>query len=717
MARITTLTSGSTEGTRLQAAPIPPQQLEAGGAAAARAGVAEQREDTRQSIVAADEISGVGDTLTGRVDALVQAEGRLNKRNDDLARARGENAARLRITDLTEAERTQGENFTTESSIQQYNTAVNAAIGEIMAEYQGQLKLPESSIIFMEQLEAIRGQAERDAIEAGLQGSEAELDENVSNFVSGLTSLVNASPASLDMAVDEVMAKIDRDYAGSVTPEKELATRQAAVQQLATAAVDRYVTLRDVDAARMVMSNRRIIDALDPGRQRELNLKIARLEGTVTTERAKGMNTYSIISQIDPTVPFTNQLAERASEIDIPLNPTPEEVIGAYRQLVGEPPPEVIQAAQERFTDTFRLSDINDSQLQGRLWLGRNATSFAQGNMSPQAEFDFIQTAARMVQENPLTGIKGELSPIVRDALRARGFDPDKLTGDQPDAMRQLQAGDISGLFSATQAPADRTEEQERAIMDSLGSAEQALAPAMHGSRTNPPQPNEDPEARPNSTLRRQHSNGIRFFQAVDLLSGPISGIKEFGFGIPFIGELIPEGSNIALYRQEFELFKVATVSALRRTERFADAERQYLIGVVLERLQSSIVQNPEEMAMALVGLDDAMAGEIAWAQETLADPNSLSRQTRAGVQDRMEQSQFIRSLIGAPPVISTTGEAAQAWQEGRIRAGQRLVVRSVNPVNQLPTFTLVTFTQSDVDRLEEILSGSAESSGSEGSE
>lgn len=613
-----------------------------------------------------------------------EAEARLDAQDDAVIRAEARNTLSTRLNELTNLEKSEN-NFKNDEALKNYRNGVNETTNSTLREFAGRLKSPESAAKLAAEFEQARGQFDADAVNSSLKQRRSIIDQDFSRDLARVTDIVSKSPAHLNDAIASVSQLVEDRYGNFSSSEELQGIRNAAVQSLATASVDFYLSRGDVERAQEVLDQPIVRDALDPARARDFRLLIGKQQGEAVQNEAKAQNIQSVLTAVDPTIVLTSQQMRQAAQLSVSSNPSVEELASIYAQVTGRQPSLVVQQRiQETFAATAPTIGTSTQQADIARSLGGTARLILQdAPLSVDDKVNFVQLAALSTASNPVSGAKGVVSPIVRAALDKMGINADALDRDQLDAVRaliqggrQLPSFQPGGSREPTAGAAEPSDAQLTEATQAVAEVEQTLKPLVAVLESNPPAQGETD----NETFQRQGKIGLKFFEIANSLTGPVSTFRKFVFGFPVVGDLVESGPALATVTQEYEIFKTALVSALRRTSKFADAERQDLQQKTLATLQGrEFLQNPDEFAASLVGLDNFLAEETQRAEETLADPRKLSAEGKAEAEDRVQISKFARSLIGVPSPLLSFDELRAAVSSGDLQLGDRFVARVVN--------------------------------------
>lgn len=669
---------------------------------------------------AANALGRGGAALSDAATAIASAEQTLNLRADAITRAQAIAEYNAEIQRLTAAAQNE-HGFLTEDNVTSYRQAIGQARDQIIGKYEGQLKAQQSPFTLRAQFAEATSAAEQGAVTAGIASQKALIDRDYGNYLGNLTNVVSGNPSAVFDAIDDITKKVARDVDPAFDPTETVARHQQGVEQVVTAAVDKLLANLDVEGAKLVLADPRVQEALGQkegaAKARELQKKMAELEGAAEMDelkkrklrleiekaqqdilgvipgdagrkarldiaaaeaaledrRAKARTATNVVRSVLPDFQADAEnlaVLARAAET-MPLSPTAEDVENLVTQVTGTLDPQVQSRIRERYARPLTAAGISDPKLQTQ-FLGDQLALRVKSGAASRAEFvHFIGLATFLSQPEGIHGTRGVLSPLIRDALQNNPY-----FNINPDKLGQDISGIASSVLTGTARDVTRAATSSEASRDDLAAVdtakaevETALQPFVPQAGVAEPPAGEDPEAAPSAVFARQSAAGIRYFDAVTAITGPVSRIQSILGRLPYIADEVPGGRNARYLQQEYEIFKTAAVAALRRTARFADAERQQLQQQTLAQLQgASFFQDPGDLAIALASLDHWVKNEIAFIDESLDNPTALSEEGKKERTDVRNQLLQVSQLIGAPPLVSTKQQLFDAVTAGFIK-------------------------------------------------
>lgn len=611
---------------------------------------------------------------------LQEADNRLQAREDSLSRIRALAQARQEAQELVTAAEAGSD-----LSVRENVAALRARVGQAfdLAEQGfGGEGLPDNRLIFMEDMARLRAQFDADLVNRGVRAGNAAMDAELEQKVSELTQLVETNPAALPDAQAELTLWIDRNYARTKSAAEEVAARQAGMETIATAAVDFLIAGRQYDEALVRMSQPSVRAFLSEDRARELRMRIFAGQGQEAKVRAEVETKLDVVRsagvEITPQIAVAaatginitqsrgpRTIPEKVAEFEATMqratgnqnfSATPEQVAKISGAATGEDRP---FGGGERGRARALVADLNEE--------------FRAGTISPEDAVLYMGAVAAIRSIDPVTQTQGELDLPTREALEAQGISPALITS--PEGVSQFQelrqrltgqeavesvseAGEFS-VGGALPAP----QQQEGVVADVIAAARgpvQQMTQAVEGTALT----GQDP-------LEAMAATGIKFFDVVDLITGPISSAGARLAGTPFLGKLL-QAPEMRQLRQNFALMKPKVASILRRSERYADAERQDLFQR-LESLDSQFFVEPLAVRDDMIGIDNALDDEERHIRETLEEEGLVSGERFRDFKDRLNDIIFVRQVMGVPPLVSTEEELMEVIRRRGLKPGDKV--------------------------------------------
>ena len=249
---------------------------------------------------------------------------------------------------------------------------------------------------------------------------------------------------------------------------------------------------------------------------------------------------------------------------------------------------------------------------------------------SPRTEFKTDPVTKQVYQVQ----VPGVLPPFVQKAISMKGGQgaPSRptATGAAPTTTTPpiLTADQITAVEEPT-TPVDRT----------VGTVPSATAPG--------------PTVPKAVTSSAYSKNDPTFFNMAEKGTGPISVSKTFIAKIPLIGGLVDADKEI----EATTFLKTAinrVTAALGETERFGSVEKAQILGQL--DLLPSLIDRKEAYWQRIVGLD-TMLLKASNELSSTAYNKELPPATQGDARAKLDQIRQVRSLIGAPPRVTTQAD------------------------------------------------------------
>lgn len=609
---------------------------------------------------------GAGDKLGHAALEGADADQRLNQRYDAIARHDALVAARMQLEKEYLAESQGGDNFASEQSVARFRERAVKVTGDTTTKWSGSLRSDESRLQLRLDMDQLRSKYEAQAVAAGVEESGKRLDQWNAQTVGELANLVAQNPAAMSDAIGKYRQHLQQNYAPGKTPAEEAAALAAGTETIATAAVDHYIALQRLDAAREVLHKQSVNGYLGANRQRELNLKIIATEVEKQRrleEAGKGVVVPAggVLAGRDGNIIVDNRNSDKPKAHIIPKG-------GTLTDSEGK---------------VLFHSPAEDEAPFGKTPAGRahaffgdleNAKRFATGVASSDERNEFLMHAVAYATEDPITRQRRVLPPQVQDALRAQGLNPDTL--QRADSKESVLEWLVSAAGSRTggaanpralferQAGADAVDTSYRAVND----MSERVKAAMQAARAGGP-------GRTGSVAEAMQERGVSVFKYAEALTGFVSTVQRFGHnyvGISDVSEFFRDES-LTVMRQQYDGMITQLQVALNETPRYADAFRQEIKERIKRLEGGALLQNPSALKAAWLGLDDYLAIRAATEQETLAGKTLPP-------EEHKERTQFLnnilnmRKMINAPPRVRSEAEINALIQSGKLLPGDPFV-------------------------------------------
>jgi hypothetical protein len=151
-------------------------------------------------------------------------------------------------------------------------------------------------------------------------------------------------------------------------------------------------------------------------------------------------------------------------------------------------------------------------------------------------------------------------------------------------------------------------------------------------------------------------------FELAPLTTGPTSTIQSVGSRIPVVGGLM-ENAAVTQAKSYLDVVTKDIVRVLQNNPRYAEGERQAITNDL--KLALGLIDRPERMRNALIGLDDALSEREQNAIETLRNP-AVGRDEYTHTLNMLNSVTKIRRTLGVPPLV-TTAEDVKKYQPGTL--------------------------------------------------
>ena len=180
------------------------------------------------------------------------------------------------------------------------------------------------------------------------------------------------------------------------------------------------------------------------------------------------------------------------------------------------------------------------------------------------------------------------------------------------------------------------------------------------------PASGQDFKMRALATLER---GGIKFYEQADELAGISSCLKATLSKFEIIGYFI-EARKTVWIRQQFETFLWVVPAVLAfglDGERYDDGGNRGTVRAYSEALpRGGCFKSPRALKDDLIGLDNFLAIYEASNRDLLEQEELVSgdESYRHHLKDRVNAIQLVRSVIGAPPLITNVEELDEAIKE-----------------------------------------------------
>lgn len=524
-------------------------------------------------------------------------------------------------------------------------------------------------------IEGLRNQYNSAIAERGIAAGKAAMNEAARIKETELTSLITANPQALPDALLAWEQWVNQNYAPAMNPAEEAAVRQAGTENLATAAIDFLIINRQYDEALSEMQKPAIASMLSDGRSRNLRLKIYAGQGEAEKIAAEAAAKLDTLRQfgINESDPNWSRIAVAATTgITLPaakktFGDEINEVNDALAQI-GAPPltaEQIREAADANVTNTGG-SDIFGRSLEGRLLgeLRDLGPAITAGFATPQEIDDFVFMAGALAGRIDRDGNKFQLPASIREGLHALGIDPTALTSDA--GISQLQQARGQGAVGApstadgTPAPEAGTVQASPEVLAQIDQTSNEILSVGEAVPTTP-----DGTAEPSAMLREMERRSVNIFGMADLVRGIVPSVGRTVADLPVIGDILP-APQMNQAKQAVDLFINTSIVGLQRTDRFGSAEREDLIAR-LNRIGPAFLGNPNTFRDSMMALDDVLAVEEAFVQDTLSREGAVSGKQFNELKDRMNVIQQIRAIAGVPPLVTSTEEFDAAIRDRQL--------------------------------------------------
>ncbi len=265
---------------------------------------------------------------------------------------------------------------------------------------------------------------------------------------------------------------------------------------------------------------------------------------------------------------------------------------------------------------------------------------------SPKTEFKTDPVTKQVYQVQ----VPGTLPPFVAAAINKRG-------GAAPVRAAPTGGAQPTGTATTPAAPVILTPDQITATEDPEERAQAERLAQERGTMVVPPGATPAPKAAPaipkEVTASTYSKNEPTFFNMAGKGTGPISVAKPFIAKIPLIGGLVDADKEI----EATTFLKTAinrVTAALGETERFGSVEKAQILGQL--DLLPSLIDRKEAYWQRIVGLDTMLlkaSNELA----STAYNKELTPATQGDARAKLDQIRQVRSLLGAPPRVSTQAD------------------------------------------------------------
>lgn len=618
----------------------------------------------------AEALGQVSDAATKSALRIAEADQRLQAREDAITRARLLHDAKLEMTNEFQAEQTGGDNFVTIGSVKTFRDSVDTIVNKTVQQNSDAFLRPESAAIFHEALVKQANTFHSNAVSAGLEAGRKALARDLGDEVSRLSQAVSTDPLALADAFTALDEKIARDFAPGATPEEELSERQAGREALATAAVDHFVSLGLFQEAKDTLELPTVKGNMSRPRARELNLTVLTGLGKLRRQQAEIRTKLRILADVG--VKPTPELVATVMGIKLPKTMQADAVIEWAEQATGKPATEDMKLkAVDLFTP--QPVDALDKNVPFRIVnaLEQNAYAFKNGLMTDFEMREYVSMVTFLRRENPLTGTRGDIGPLARDALQSQDINPDIIGQDIPAAVQRLSTPP-EGAPTAPEDDAARISKGRQQLVEAVTKVTQPAQDALAKTA----------DLEPSAAVAEMERAGLNIFDMADRLTGPISTAKNFGFNVPVIGEFIDAG-EIRQARQFFSNLKGKMQEALQRTERYGEGERRDILERQLSQLQEGqFFARPEAFQESLIGFDLFLSTEIADVNQTLEDPGRMTEEQRGKNIEMRNTMESVRRMLGVPPRVQTSEDIKKLG----LQVGDKVIFRGkVRTITNVP--------------------------------
>ena len=614
--------------------------------------------------------------------ALAQADNQLAARRDSLLSIRALAAADAKAQQFVTAAEAGGD-LSLPENVAQLQEQVDQVYTQALQAF-GPAELPESDLIFQEDVARSQAAITANITERGIQAGRNAMDTALAEEVSTLASIVGTNPAALPDAIVQLDNFFATKYDRAMPPESEAASRQAGMETLATAAIDLLIQGRQYDEAFARMDDPTIRPLLSPGRARELRMKVFAGQGEAERVRAVAETKLQIIR--DAGVTITPQIAVAAAtgiNITQARGPrTTADKVLEFEQMMARATGDPNFAASPEQVEKIAGAAVAEGgpfggSFRGKMleFLTENTEAMRSGTIS-RDDFELYVSMAGAIQAvDSITGTRIELPANIREALQAQGLNARELTaregiGAVGAARDQLGVTGIPGseefsIGGALPAVQDAEDSVGQAISvmvapaRAMSDAVAEVAPELDGSIS------------PVKATEAIERTGIRFYDLADQLTGVFSGAQAIAAGTEPFGRFF-QSAEVVQVRQSFAMIGNTLAFAFREGERFADAERQELLSK-LSAVKGGFFKPPQELQNEMIGLDNLLEVTDAHYRDAIATEGELSGERLRDMKDRLSAIQLARRVMGVPPLVTTEEELFRVIRERGLKPGDKV--------------------------------------------
>lgn len=610
---------------------------------------------------------------------LKEAQDRIQARSDAITRVRGLNKANQAAQELVTAAEVGGD-LAIPENVDALRASVDRVFSGAVQEFGGG-GLPDNALIFTEEIEKSRARFNANLVQKGLDAGKAALNAAATEEVARLANDVFLNPLSLPDRMAEFDNFMEKQFAPGMSAAEEASTLASGRETIATAAIDFLIDAGQYDEAITRMSQEGIREFLGPVRARELRAKIFAGRGEAIKVAATAKAKIQIFE--DAGIEVTPVIL---AAITTGINLTPPKPARTLADKVVELETFMTRATGKPFFATPAMvqrmagaAERRDRQIDPLEQILLDDAAAVENGTASQAQFEnFVAVAALLTKIDPVTKTQRQLGLTVRLALRANGLTPSRI--NSPEGVAELQAQRAQSRFGGgegggaiqqdPEAPPVQGSALPPQIQEVAAKLGTAIAPMVEVTSTfTPDTPTEE-------ALGAIAKSGINLFDMADILQGPIPSLGRGISGIPLIGPLLP-APEMNEARIQLDVFIGYAIDATRRTERFGNAEREFLLDEVFQNLRAAFIQTPNKFRSTLIGLDGILAEEQKFIAETLDKEAAVGGERHRELQTRQNSVEFVRRIAGVPPLVTTSEEFFDLVQKKGLQPGDKVRVKN----------------------------------------
>lgn len=602
------------------------------------------------------------------------ADQRIKARRDAILNQKAQEEAEAAVKEAYLAEQTGGDNFTTSESVARFRTKAEQATGTVLQRYRGQFQTEQGPLLLNEDLTNLAARYHMQAVDTGITAGKSSLQAGATAKTEQLAQIVAGDPSVLDDALGNWNNYVTTRLAAGMTPDEEMAARNAGTEAVATAAVDQYNLTGQYEQARKVLANPTL--RLSQSRRRELNLQITAHEVEQKKVKAKTDAIASAViaagyKQSDFTA---TQWAAMITGVSLPNAPGAEAAaqiqarIDAFKRsgqditsLPADDLANYLSGHAIARDPTRHYADILMDRIDS------TAVRINEGAAVTQAEVRRLAMDAAQWKNTSPAGMSAGLPGHVSRALEAWGYNPNtfELNWEKfKDAERALREPSRS-VSSPPGLDADQEQAgQQRAVMNTVRQDLAPLAQAItKAARSANPSSKE-------TGLTFRLPAGTTWYNMADKLTG-LARLGAAATNTIVVGELLsfPELVTAQTGWKGF-------INDIARAQQVSDKMVQGEFEIILDDLkpiEGTLLGNPAGLRAAMEGVSANLEFRLDTINQSLAD-KSVGGEARAGMAARKHILTQVLRALGAPPKLDGNALAA-AVKSGRIQPGDWVYV------------------------------------------